>query len=85
MPAVLMEILVRCGLAAPNIANCITMLIIKLNGLTSSLDKKICLISNCSISESFHCIFFFFFFFGLAFHIGIARSKFNTLAPRAHL
>lgn len=82
MPAVLMEILVRCGLAAPNIANCITMLIIKLNGLTSSLDKKICLISNCSISESFHCIFFFF---GLAFHIGIARSKFNTLAPRAHL
>ena len=83
MRAVLMEILVRCGLAAPNIANCITMLIIKLNGLTSSLDKKICLISNCSISESFHCIFFFFF--GLAFHRGIARSKFNTLAPRAHL
>ena len=84
MRAVLMEILVRCGLAAPNIANCITMLIIKLNGLTSSLDKKICLISNCSISESFHCIFFLFFFC-FAFHIGIARSKFNTLAPRAHL
>ena len=55
--AVLMEKLVRCGFDTAYVIYGIMMHISKLNCLTSSLDKKICLIGNCSVSDSFHCIF----------------------------
>ena len=57
MLAVLMEKLIPRGFDVPYISYGITMHIVTLNCLTSSLDKKICLTGNCSVSDRFHCIF----------------------------
>ena len=48
-----MKKLVRRGFAVPYLINCMTINVMKLNCLNKKLEKNICLIVNCSVSDNF--------------------------------
>ena len=71
---ILMEKMVRCRFASHYvIINGIKMNVVKRNGLTSGFEEKVCLIGNCPVSDSFHCLSL-----GLAVYIQVFICKFNN-------
>ena len=52
-----LENLFHRGFAAPYVINDFTVNVVKRSCLALGLEKKICLIGRCFLSDSFHCIF----------------------------